>query len=109
MKNLFLVLLTLLLTSAFAQMPNTADSVYWTPKYCDTAESTFEAHLTQWTWNGNVGDCIQPSEAMANAFYNEKTGEVGLWLVDTYQYKSPSILNHLRQLMSNLHNQDHYI
>ena len=85
MKNLFLVLLTLLLTSAFAQMPNTADSVYWTPKYCDTAESTFEAHLTQWTWNGNVGDCIQPSEGMANAFYNEKTGEVGLWLVDTYQ------------------------
>ena len=85
MKNLILVLFTLLLTSAFAQMPETADSVYWTPKYCDTAESTFEAHLVQWTWNGNVGDCIQPSEAMANAFYNEKTGEVGLWLVDTYQ------------------------
>ena len=85
MKNLFLVLFTLLLTSAFAQMPETADSVYWTPKYCDTAESTFEAHLVQWTWNGNVGDCIQPSEAMANAFYNEETGEVSLWLVDTYQ------------------------
>ena len=85
MKNLFLVLFTLLLTSAFAQMPETADSVYWTPKYCDTAESTFEAHLVQWTWNGNVGDCIQPSEPMANAFYNEKTGEVGLVLKDTYE------------------------
>ena len=85
MKNLFLVLFTLLLTSAFAQPPLTADSVYWTSKYCDSAENTLEAHLTQWTWNGNIGDCIQPSEAMANAFYNEETGEVSLWLVDTYQ------------------------
>ena len=29
MKNLLLVLFTLLLTSAFAQVPNTADSIYW--------------------------------------------------------------------------------
>ena len=80
-----LILLLAIASIVFSQMPVTADSIYWTPKYCDTAESTFEAHLVQWTWNGNVGDCIQPSEAMANAFYNEKTGEVGLWLVDTYQ------------------------
>ena len=61
MKNLFLVLFTLLLTSAFAQMPNTADSVYWSTKYCNTAE-TFEEHLTQWVWNGNLINCVQPSE-----------------------------------------------
>jgi hypothetical protein len=84
MKNLILVLFTLLLTFGFAQMPNTADSIYWSSKYCDTAENTLEAHLTQWTWNGNVGDCIQPSEGMANAFYNEKTGEVLLYLLDSY-------------------------
>ena len=65
-------------------MPETADSVYWSTKYCDTAE-TFEEHLTQWTWNGNALDCIQPSEAFANAFYNEKTGEVSLYLLDSYE------------------------
>ena len=84
MKNLLLTLFTLLSTLAFAQMPETADSVYWSTKYCDTAE-TFEEHLTQWTWNGNALDCIQPSEAFANAFYNEKTGEVSLYLLDSYE------------------------
>ena len=85
MRNLFLVLFTLLLTSAFAQMPETADSVYWSAKFCDTAENTLEAHLTQWTWNGNVGDCIQPSIEFATAFYDEETGNVSLYLVDTYE------------------------
>ena len=85
MKNLILVLFTFLLTSAFAQPPLTADSVYWTPKYCDSAENTLEAHMNQWTWNGNIQDCIQPSEAFANAFYNEETGEVSLYLLDTYE------------------------
>ena len=85
MKNLFLVLFTLLLTSAFAQMPETADSVYWSTKYCDTAENTLEAHLTQWTWNGNAVDCIQPSEAFASAFYDEETGQVLLYLLESYE------------------------
>ena len=85
MKNLFLVLFTLLLTSAFAQMPETADSVYWSTKYCDTSENTLEAHLTQWTWNGNAVDCIQPSEAFASAFYDEETGQVLLYLLDSYE------------------------
>ena len=84
MRNLFLVLFTLLLTSAFAQMPETADSVYWSAKFCDTAENTLEAHLTQWTWNGNVGDCIQPSiefatgTNMCDQLYPE------IWLFDSY-------------------------
>ena len=54
MKNLFLVLFTLLLTSAFAQMPETADSIYWTPKYCDTSE-TVEDCYEAWTYNANIG------------------------------------------------------
>ena len=85
MRNLFLVLFTLLLTSAFAQIPETADSVYWSVKYCDSAENTLEAHMNQWTWNGNIGDCIQPSEPFATAYYNEKTGEVALYLLDSYE------------------------
>ena len=77
MKHLFLLVLsTSLLT---AQIPETSDSIYYSPKYCDTAESTFEAHLTQWTWNGNVGDCIQPSPEFIAAVWP------GMWLVDTYE------------------------
>ena len=84
MKNLFLVLFTLLLTSAFAQMPETADSVYWSPKYCNTA-TEYEEYLTQWIWNGNVMDCIQPSQGMIDAFYDEESDTVSLWLLDTYE------------------------
>ena len=82
MKTLFLVLFTSLLT--YSQIPETADSVYWSVKYCDSAENTLEAHMNQWTWNGNVGDCIQPSEQFAEAFYDEETGEVDLYLLDSY-------------------------
>ena len=81
MNKLLLLLLFPLLF--FGQMPNTADSVYWSSKYCDTG-NTYEEYLTQWTWNGNVQDCIQPSEGMVNAFYNEKTGNVLLYLLDSY-------------------------
>tara|TARA_Y100000356_G_C11061398_1_gene184066 strand:+ start:72 stop:569 length:498 start_codon:yes stop_codon:yes gene_type:complete len=82
MKTLLnLILFTSLLT--YGQIPETADSIYWSTKYCDTAE-TFEEHLTQWTWNGNSVDCVQPSEQFANAFYDEETGEVGLVLLDSY-------------------------
>tara|TARA_B100001094_G_scaffold308164_1_gene340519 strand:- start:1980 stop:2447 length:468 start_codon:yes stop_codon:yes gene_type:complete len=83
MKTLFLVLFTSLLT--YGQIPETSDSIYYSPKYCDTAENTLEAHLTQWTWNGNIKDCIQPSEAFATAFYDEETGNVLLYLLDTYE------------------------
>ena len=84
MKKLLLLLFTIINYFTFAQMPETADSMYWSTKFCDTAE-TFEDHLLQWTWNGTTGDCINPSEGMANAFYNEESGEVSLYLLDTYE------------------------
>ena len=84
MKKILLLALIAISSIGLSQMPETADSVYWSPKYCDTAENTLEAHLTQWTWNGNVGDCIQPSIEFATAFYDEETGNVSLYLVDTY-------------------------
>ena len=77
MRNLFLVLFTLLLTSAFAQPPVSADSVYWSSKYCDTAETAEDA-LTQWIWNGNIQDCIQPSPEYVAAVWP------GMYLLDTY-------------------------
>jgi len=78
MKNLILILFTFLLTSAFAQPPVSADSIYWDVKYCDTGETSEDA-LTQWIWNGNIGDCIQPSPEFIAAVWP------GMWLVDTYE------------------------
>ena len=74
MKKL-LLLFTIVNYFTFAQMPETADSIYWSTKFCDTAE-TIEDHLAQWTWNGNFADCMNPSEGLVNAFYDEERGEV---------------------------------
>jgi hypothetical protein len=78
MKNLFLVLFTLLSTLTFSQIPETADSIYWTGKYCNTAQ-TIEEALDQYIWNGNVNDCIQPSQGMLDALWP------ALWLTDSYE------------------------
>ena len=83
MKKL-LLLFTIVNYFTFAQMPETADSIYWSTKFCDTAE-TIEDHLAQWTWNGNFADCMNPSEGLVNAFYDEESGEVLLYLLDTYE------------------------
>ena len=85
MKKILLLAIIAISSIGLSQMPETADSVYWSTKYCDTAENTLEAHLTQWTWNGNAMDCIQPSEAFASAFYDEETGQVLLYLLDSYE------------------------
>ena len=79
MKNLFLVLFTLLLTSAFAQMPNTADSIYWTPKFCNTSE-TVEDCYEAYTYNANIG-CYMAGTygtAMCDQLFPE------IWLFDSY-------------------------
>jgi hypothetical protein len=85
MKKILLLALLAISSIGATQIPETSDSIYYSPKYCDTAENTLEAHLTQWTWNGNAMDCIQPSEAFASAFYDEETGNVLLYLLDTYE------------------------
>ncbi len=85
MKKILLLAIIAISSIGASQIPETADSVYWSVKYCDSAENTLEAHMNQWTWNGNIGDCIQPSEPFATAYYNEKTGEVALYLLDSYE------------------------
>ena len=68
----------LLITSfVFSQPPLTADSIYWTPKYCSTAE-TVEDCTNSWVFNGNFDDCIQPSEGFCKAIFP------GYGLYDTY-------------------------
>ena len=84
MKQLLFLVLFTFLSILSAQIPETSDSIYYSPKYCDTAENTLEAHLAQWTYSGNFNNCIQPSIQFLNAFYNEETGDVALYLLDTY-------------------------
>ena len=76
MKNLILVLFTI--TLGFAQQPETADSIYWSAKYCNSAE-TIEDCTNSWMWNGNAEDCIQPSEGFCKATFP------GVWILDTYE------------------------
>ena len=66
MKTLFLVLFTSLI--AYAQLPETGDSIYYSPKYCDSAV-TIEDALTSWAFSANVSDCFNPSIEMLNALW----------------------------------------
>ena len=74
---LFLVLFTFLSTLSAQILPETGDSIYYNPKYCNTA-STIEDALTSWSFSGNTQDCYNPSEAMLNAIWP------GLVVHDTY-------------------------
>ncbi len=58
-------------------MPETADSIYWSSKYCDTAE-TIEDCTNSWMFHGNFDDCIQPSEGFCEIMFP------GYGLYDSY-------------------------
>jgi hypothetical protein len=79
MKNLFLVLFTLLSTLAFAQMPETADSIYWSVKFCDTSE-TVEDCYESYTYNANLG-CYQ-----AGTYGTNMCDQLwpAIWIFDSY-------------------------
>ena len=70
MKTLFLVLFTSLI--AYGQLPETGDSIYYSPKYCDSAV-TIEDALTSWAFSANVSDCFNPSIEMLNALWPNLT------------------------------------
>ena len=76
MKKL-LLLFTIISATIFAQPPETADSIYWSAKYCDTAE-TIEDCTSSWLWHGNFDDCIQPSEGFCEIIFP------GFGLYDSY-------------------------
>ena len=80
MRNLFLVLFTLLLTSAFAQVPNTADSIYWSVKFCDTSETVEDCYESSYTYNSNLG-CYMAGTygpGMCEALWP------AMWIFDSY-------------------------
>ena len=78
MKKILLLALLAISSIGATQIPTDGDSIYYSPKYCNTAETAEDA-LTQWIWNGNVGDCIQPSPEFVAALWP------GMWLLDTYE------------------------
>ena len=76
-KLLFLVSFISLLT--YGQMPNTADSIYWTPKFCNTSE-TVEDCYEAYTYNANLGCYLAGTYGtnMCDALFPE------IWLFDSY-------------------------
>ena len=77
MKKL-LLLFTIISATLFAQPPLTADSIYWSVKYCDTSQSV-EDCTNSWIWHGGIADCIQPSIEFCTAVWP------GMWMTDTYE------------------------
>tara|TARA_R110001592_G_scaffold289970_1_gene559092 strand:- start:5 stop:490 length:486 start_codon:yes stop_codon:yes gene_type:complete len=58
-------------------IPQTGDSIYYSPKYCDTSESIEDA-LDSWAFSGNIQDCFNPSQAMLDALWP------GVMIFDSY-------------------------
>ena len=66
MRVLFFILF--ISSMLYGQPPLTADSAYWAPKYCSTAE-TIEDCTNSWMFHGNFDDCIQPSEGFCEIIF----------------------------------------
>ena len=67
MKNL--IFLLLISTISIGQiLPTNGDSIYYSPKYCDTAV-TIEDALNSWAFSGSIQDCFNPSIEMLNALW----------------------------------------
>ena len=75
--RLFILFLFIYINS-FSQPPLTADSIYWSGKYCNTAQ-TIEDCTNSWIFSGNWNDCIQPSEGFCNAIMPDAV------IYDTYE------------------------
>ena len=67
MKKLLLDLIAIC-SIGTAQIPETSDSIYYSPKYCNTADSIEDA-LDSWAFNGQTQDCFNPSIGMLNALW----------------------------------------
>ena len=80
MKKIILLLFVFVNTLMFSQMPETADSIYWTPKYCNTSE-TLEDCYEAYTFNGNIGDCYIAG-TFGSGFCDALWPNV--WLMDSY-------------------------
>ena len=78
MKKL-LLLFTIISATLFAQPPLTADSIYWSVKFCDTSE-TVEDCYESYTYNANLG-CYQ-----AGTYGTNMCDQLwpAIWIFDSY-------------------------
>ena len=90
MKIIILTLFTTLFAFGQDVLPwntqNTGVYLYYIDaKWCDSTDSTsvVEDYLVQWIYNGNIDDCLQPSEGFIEAWWTEGE-DVPLVLHDTY-------------------------
>ena len=69
MKKLLLLLALCIMSAANAQiLPTNGDSIYYSPKYCDSAGSIEEA-MGSWAFSATIQDCFNPSIEMLNALW----------------------------------------
>jgi len=68
MKKILLLALIAICSIGATQIPETSDSIYYSPKYCNTADSIEDA-LDSWAFNGQTQDCFNPSIGMLNALW----------------------------------------
>ena len=61
-------------------MPETADSIYWSVKYCNTSETINDCYEA-YTWNGSIGDCYIAG-TYGTGFCDALWPSV--WLMDSY-------------------------
>ena len=68
MKKLLLLALIAIYSIGAAQLPETGDSIYYSPKFCDSADSIEDA-LDSWAFSAAIQDCFNPSIEMLNALW----------------------------------------
>ena len=79
MKKILLLTLIAISSIGLSQMPETADSIYWSVKFCDTSE-TVEDCYEAYTYNANLG-CY-----MAGTYGTNMCDALwpSIWLFDSY-------------------------
>ena len=73
------ILIFLIVTNCFGQIPETADSIYYSAKYCNTSE-TVEDCYEAYTYNANIGCYLAGTygTALCDALFPE------IWIYDSY-------------------------
>ena len=79
MKKFLLLTLIAISSISLSQIPNTADSIYWSVKFCDTSK-TVEDCYESYTYNANLG-CYQ-----AGTYGTNMCDQLwpAIWIFDSY-------------------------
>ena len=80
MKKFLLLTLIAISSISLSQMPNTADSIYWAVKFCDTSETVEDCYESSYTYNSNLGCYMAGTNGpgMCEALWP------AIWIFDSY-------------------------